>query len=302
MGVPCMPVRTKCVVLGRELHGALGTQTPPGIPFTPSKMTLWLSASPTHYGMGDPPVPDVIICGEPAVNKGADTKYLRPHVVVVGVVPPTVLVGPIIDLGFIILVIAVGGTKPVWGPRSVQAGAKSIAVIAIPYSPFCPFNQMICSDPCDMPIGVALQMPSSVFVGMTLGDYALCILSIAADMVLSFLLNVLFGGLDFVGDFLGKMSKGLMSKLIKLFGKAFFKVLSKGVDWATERIVRLLIKKLGDKFSASAIRRLTEALIKPFTEAAKKYVGGQAGALSPDGPFGFGSGERTNPLSPKLPS
>ncbi len=202
MGVPCMPVRTKCIVLGQELHDALGTllmPPAPPVPFTPSAITLWLSASPTYYGVGDAPVASVVICGEPAVNKGADTTFLRPHVVVVGMVPPNVQVGPIIDLGFFVLVIAVGGTKPAWGPRSVQAGSKSIAVMAIPYSPICPFNQMICNDPCDLPIGLGLQMPSSVFVGMTLGDYALCLVNIVADMLLTFILNMLFGGMKFFG-------------------------------------------------------------------------------------------------------
>jgi hypothetical protein len=286
MGVPCMPVRTKCVVLGRELHGALGTQTPPGIPFIPSTMSLWLSASTTHYGCGDLPVPDVIICGEPAVNKGADTKYARPHVVVIGMVPPTVLVGPIVDLGFIILVIAVGCTKPVWGPRSVQAGAKSVAVIAIPYSPFCPLNQLICSDPCDMPIGVGLQMPSSVLVGMTLGDYATCIVSIAADMLLSFLLNQLVGGMKSLGNFLGKK---LFQQLGKSLGPKLFAALTKA------------LAKLTETFSKGLAKRLGKVVAQAAEEAVKKFLGDLAGKLSPDELLGFGDGKRTNPLSPKLP-
>lgn len=286
MGVPCMPVRTKCVVLGRDLHGALGTQTPPGIPFTPSTMTLWISASTTHYGLGDPPVPDVIICGEPAVNKGADTKYARPHVVVIGMIPPTVLVGPIIDLGFFLLVIAVGCTKPIWGPRSVQAGAKSVAVIAIPYSPFCPFNQLICSDPCDMPIGISLQMPSSVLVGMTLGDYAMCIVSIAADMLLSFLLNQLFAGLKFLGNLLGKK---LFQQLGKILGPKVFAALGKA------------LAKLGATFSKGPANRLGKVVVQGIEETLKKIAGAYAGDLSPDGLLGFGNGKRTHPSSPKLP-
>ena len=294
MGVPCMPVRTKCLVLGRELHGALGTliaPPAPPVPFKSSTMSLWLSASTTHYGIGDPPVPDVIICGEPAVSKGADSKYLRPHVVVVGVIPPNVQVGPIVDLGFIILVIAVGCTKPIWGPRSVQASAKSVAVIAIPYSPFCPFNQLICSDPCDMPIGVSLQMPSSVFVGMSLGDYLACMVSIAADMLLSFILNLLFGGLEFLGTFIGKK---LFTQLEKTLGPKLLGVFGKGLGKYTEKITDFLVKKFG--------KQLGTVLGKTVEETAKKIAGAYAGALSPDGLLGFGGGTRTHPLSPKLPS
>ena len=92
MGVPCMPVRTKCVVIGTELHDALGTLVPPGTPFTPSAITLWTSASTTYYGIGDEPVASVMICGEPAVNKGADTTYARPHMAMLGVAPPNVVV------------------------------------------------------------------------------------------------------------------------------------------------------------------------------------------------------------------
>jgi hypothetical protein len=278
MGVPCMPVRTKCVVLGRELHDALGTLLPASVPFTPSKISLWLSASATYYGFGDKPVAKVMICGEPAVNKGADTTFCRPHVSVIGMVPPNVQVNPIADLGFFVLVILAGGTKTVWGPRSVQADSKSVAVIAIPYSPFCPFNQMICSDPCDMPIGVSLQMPSSVFAGMTLGDYALCVVNIAADMLLSFILNMIFGGMDFLGDFIGKK---LTAKLSKILGPKLLKVL----DFLAARFEKLtdwLINKLGAKIG----RRLG----KTIEEGLKKIGEWLIGNLSPGGLLGFGDG------------
>jgi len=288
-----MPVRTKCVVIGTEFHDALGTLVAPPappVPCTPSNITIWCSASTTYYGIGEKPVANVIICGEPAVNKGADTTYARPHVVMFGVAPPNVIVGPVVDWGFFILVIAAGGTKPVWGPRSVQAGAKSIAVFAIPYSPYCPFNQMICNDPFDIPLGVGLQMPSSVFVGMTLGDYALCIVNIVADMLLSFLLNMLFGGLDFLGDFIGKMSKGFTRKLIKIFGKKFFKILSKGMERITQWLVRVLTRKVSDAARRSVIKRVTEGIVKIGMEFVKKLAEGQLGKLSPGGPLGFGDG------------
>ncbi len=289
MGVPCMPVRTKCVVIGTDMHGALGTliaPPAPPVPFTPSEKTIWISASTTHYGVGDPPVPDVILCGERAVNKGADTKYLRPHVVVFGLVPPNVIVGPIVDWGFFLLVIAVGCTKPIWGPRSVQAGAKSIAVIAIPYSPYCPINQLICTDPCDLPIGVGLQMPSSVFVGMTLGDYAMCLVSIAADMLLSFLVNQLFAGLKLLGNFLGKK---LLQQLGKSLGPKLFMALSKA------------LAKLTETFSKGLANKLGKVVAQGIEETLKKITGAYAGDLSPDGLLGFGDGKRTHPLSPKLP-
>ena len=297
MGVPCMPVRTKCVVIGTELHDALGTLVAPlapPVPCTPSAITIWTSASTTYYGVGEKPVANVMICGEPAVNKGADTTNARPHVVMIGVAPPNVIVGPIVDFGFFILVIWAGGTKPVWGPRSVQAGAKSIAVFAIPYSPYCPFNQMICCDPCDIPLGVGLQMPSSVLVGMTLGDYALCIVNIVADMLLSLLLNVLFGGLSFLGDFFGKMSRGLSRKLIKIFGKRLFRIFSKGVERITQWLTRFAIKKFGKKLGTSLTKRLAEGIAKIPLELGKKQAEKRLGDLSPGGPLGFGNGRPDN--------
>jgi hypothetical protein len=298
MGVPCMPVRTKCVVIGTELHDALGTliaPPAPPVPCTPSKITLWTSASTTYYGIGEKPVAKVMICGEPAVNKGADTTYARPHVVMFGIAPPNVIVGPVVDWGFFILVIAMGGTKPVWGPRSVQADSKSIAVFAIPHSPYCPFNQMICNDPFDIPLGVGLQMPSSVFAGMTLGDYALCIVNIVADMLLSLLLNMIFGGLDFLGDFIGKklaasLGKLLNRKLLKIFGKKIFKFINKGLERLTEMLSRKLVKEFGTKSTKSVIKRATEGLAKIGVELAKKYAEKQLGNLSPGGPLGFGNG------------
>lgn len=306
MGVPCMPVRTKCVVIGTDLHDALGTliaPPAPPVPLTPSAITIWLSASTTYYGMaGDKPVASVVICGEPAVNKGADTTQWRPHVVVMGAVPPNVVVGPLVDFGFFALVIFAGGTKPVWGPRSVQAGAKSIAVIAIPHSPYCPFNQLICTDPCDLPLGVALQMPSSVLVGMTLGDYALCIVNILADMALSFVLNILFGGLDFLGDFVGKISARLFSKIFKylsrklgkVIGKIVFLLFNKGVEIFTEGLKLLtlfLFKKFGKKVGKDLVRRIVGGLAKIPVEIFKKLVGEKKfGEFSPGGPLGFGDG------------
>ncbi len=291
MGVPCMPVRTKCVVIGTELHDALGTLVPPGTPFTPSAITLWTSASTTYYGIGDEPVASVMICGEPAVNKGADTTYARPHMAMLGVAPPNVVVGPIVDWGLFVLVIAVGGTKPVWGPRSVQAGAKSIAVFAIPYSPYCPFNQLICCDPCDIPLGVGLQMPSSVLVGMTLSDYALCILNIVADMLLSFLLNMLFGGMEFLGEFIGK---NLAGRLNKILGPKLLKYLAKGLETIPDLLFKKLVKMygpvIGERIAKALVSFLVKPIVKPLMEAAKKIVEGWMGKLSPGGRLGFGDG------------
>ncbi len=281
MGVPCMPVRTMCLVIGRELHGALGiliAPPAPPIPFTPSKYALWVSAITTYYGMGDEPVANVIVCGEPAVQKGADSKYLRPHVVIIGVLPPNVVVGPVIDQGFFIFVIAVGASKPVWGPTTVKVGGKSIAVMGIPFSPINPLNQLICSDPCDLPIGLGMQMPSNVFAGMSLADYLLCVVSIAADMLVSFLINVIFGGIPFIGSFFGKR---VFNGLARTLGRKLSGLIGRGLAPIFGKIAEAVGKKLGP--------RAGEMVGKIFEEPLKKWVGSKAGDLSPDGLLGFGN-------------
>jgi hypothetical protein len=285
MGVPCMPVRTLCLVIGRELHGALGTliaPPAPPVPFTPSQMSLWVSAITTHYGMGDPPVANVIICGEPAVQKGADSKYLRPHVVIVGIVPPNVIVGPVIDMGFFVLVIAVGCSKPIWGPTTVKVAGKAIAVMAIPYIPINPYNQLICSDPCDLPVGFSAQMPSNVFAGMSLGDYLLCLISLAIDMVVSFILNLIFGGLDFLGTFVGKR---IVTAIEKALGPKIIGLIGKGLAPIFEHIGKAAAKKIGERFGAIAGKAVEEGL--------KKLAGAGAGIpITPDEWLGFGKDNR----------
>lgn len=286
MGVPCMPVRTLCLVTGRELHGALGTlilPPAPPVPFTPSDMSLWVSAITTYYGMGDPPVANVLICGEPAVQKGADSKYLRPHIVIVGIVPPNVIVGPIIDLGFFVLVIAVGCSKPIWGPTSVKVAGKSIAVMGIPFVPLNPFNQLVCSDPCDLPVGFGIQMPSNVFAGMSLGDYLLCVVSLAIDMLVSFVLNLIFGGFDFLGTFGGKR---LASAIEKALGPKLGPIIGKGLVGIIKLAEDVLEKFLGKRFGSIAG--------KAAEEAAKKLAGAKTGDfVTPDEWLGFGKDNRS---------
>jgi hypothetical protein len=81
------------------------------------------------------------------------------------------------------------------------------------------------------------------------------------------------------------IEKSLGPKLLKVFGK--------GLANVTEKITEFLIKKFG--------KELGTIFGKGVEETAKKIAGAYAGGLSPDGLLGFGSGTRTNPLSPKLP-
>ncbi|WP_437742459.1 hypothetical protein WMF39_44140 [Sorangium sp. So ce1504] len=289
MGVPCMPVRPSCFVQSIDLHGALGTliaPPAPPVPFTPSDITMWFAFSNTHYGTGDRPVASVLICGEPAINKGADTKENRPHLVIIGAVPPNVVVGPIVDLGFFVLVIMVGATKPVWGPTTVKAGGKSVAVIAVPYSPFCPFNQLVCTDPFDMPLGISMQAPTSVFAGMSLADYLLCMASIAVDMLLSFLLNLLFGGLKGTGKFFGKrVFKAIMRRIAPKLRGLLGKGLAPVFDWIVEKVSEKVGKVLGEQ----AGEAIGKWLGKTAEEKAKKATSDKLGGLSPDDLLGFGN-------------
>jgi hypothetical protein len=256
-----------------------------GVP-TPSIIALWIAISTTHYGVGDRPVGSVIICGEEAVNRGADTKYMRPHAAIMGLDPrnQTVMVGPIFDCGFYILVFAVGATKPVWGPTAVKAGGKSIAAIAVPFSPIGPNNQLVCSDPCDLPNGLAVQMPSSVFVGMSLADYFLCTISIAVDMLISFVLNLLFGGVEFVQTFFGeKLAKAAARRLGPKLGQGLAGFAKKIGEWVAGKVPKILGKELGDY-----VKEITSKILE---EAGKKGAGWLVGLIpGPDERLGFGEG------------
>jgi hypothetical protein len=201
------------------------------------------------------------------------------------VVPPEVTVGPIVDLGFFVLVIMVGATKPVWGPTTVKAGGKSVAVIAIPYSPFCPFNQLICTDPFDMPFGISMQAPTSVFAGMSLADYLLCTVSIAVDMLLSFLLNLLFGGLDGMGKFFGK---GIFQAIVRRAAPKLQDLLGKGLAPRFEWIVEKVSEKVGKVVGEKAGKAIGMWLGKAAEEKAKKKLSDYLGGLSPDDWLGFG--------------
>lgn len=284
MGVPCMPVRTLCLVIGREFHGALGVPVPPVPPVAPSKLTLYISAITSYYGVGDAPVANVIVCGEPAIQKGSDSKYFRPHVTVVSVVPPNIAFpGVIVDLGFIAFVFIFGASKTIWGPTSVKVSGKAIAVIGIPFVPFNPFNQLVCSDPCDLPLGSGVQMPSNVFAGMGIGDYLLCVVSMAIDMLVSFLLNCLFGGLDFLGTFLGK---NLLTQIEKRLGPKLLGLLGKGLGKLWAPVVKAVEKRFGE--------HAAEIIGKVFEEPLKKAASAGAGIpITPDEWLGFGKDNRS---------
>lgn len=284
MGVPCMPVRTLCLVIGRELHGALGVPVPPVSPVAPSKLTLWISAITSYYGVGDPPVANVIVCGEPAIQKGSDSQFARPHVTVLSIVPPNIVFpAVVIDLGFFVFVIGFGCSKTIWGPTSVKVAGKAIAVMGIPFVPINPFNQLVCSDPCDLPVGFGAQMPSNVFAGMGLGDYLRCLVSLAVDMIVSLVLNLIFGGLDFLGTFLGK---NVMAKIEKFLGPKLVGLLGKGLGKLWEGAVDAVTKKLGP--------RAGEIVGKIFEEPLKKLAGAGAGVpITPDEWLGFGKDNRS---------
>ncbi len=274
MGAPCMALRTNCVVAGKELHGALGILTPPGVPYTPSKETVWISLCSTYYGAGDDPVWTVVICGEPAVKKGADSKYRRMHHSVVGVLPPNVIVTPISDMGLIVLNVAFGNSHPIWGSSSVLAARDPVAVIGVPYSPAAPCNQMICSDPCDVPLGDGLQMPSTVFIGMSGSDYARCAAEAAVDMAKSFVLNAIAGYKNFFAGLGGLFSK----QIEKAMGKAVEKEIAKKLEEEAEKEAEKVLtnKLLHEAAKQGAEKTLGKKAVRGLTKEAQKAAAKKA--------------------------
>lgn len=261
MGAPCMPVRPTCIVLGVESHCGIGL-TPVGVP-APAAITFWISVGTTYEtSAGDPPVPNVIICGEKAVQKGADTKFFRSHFSTYNVLPPppAVTVPPVMDLGLVVLNILVGCTKPIWGPTGVWAGNKSLAVMRAPNDANSAFNQLICSDPCDLPLGFGGQSPSTVFAGMDPSDYGKCLISLAIDMAWSFAINWMAGEGSPTAPF------------VKLATKQTAKEVAKDV-----------VKYGWEKFARSAAGEAAKKIFGPWADVDPDK---QLGFKPPDGPKG----------------
>lgn len=236
MPVPCQLVKPLCMVIGLEFHDGLGII--PSVPPVPgiTKTTPWISIGWTvGVFLGDTPSPDVFGHTFGLIKRGSDTKYIRPHICL-GSPPLPAAVTPIADLGLVFIHIALGATKEIWGCFSVKANitakGEPVGVIWIPYSPVAPYNQLVCNDiPCDWPCVIVLQMPNTVFAGMTLGDYVGSLVTMLLEMALSFAKNAFFGW-----NPVSKLIEGLAGKIL---GKFATTVSEKALSKAIEKLIEI---------------------------------------------------------------
>ncbi len=242
MPLSCQLVKPLCFVTGVETHTGLGlTPTPPPVP-CPNPATVWASFGTTCLTpLGDWMSPDVFgdDCG--LVKRGSDTKYFRPHISLFSSPLPSV-VPPISDLGLIAMHIAFGSSKTFFGPFSVQAniGSKTdnpAVIMVVPTMFLGPANHHLCSVPVRMPSVLSIQVPNSVFAGMTWGD------------VLGSL--ALYAASTAIGWVIGKIiALGPVKRALDRLSEAVSKWLSPAIIRAAlERIVRVIITKTTDIMS-----------------------------------------------------
>ena len=187
MPIACQIVKPLCIVTGLEQHTGVGL-TPIGVP-APNPATMWASLGPTCITpAGDWYSSDVSgdDCG--FVKRGSESAHLRPHVCLSGPPLPSV-VPPVTDLGLIALHIAFGSSKTTFGPFSVKAHitAKDEApavMMLVPTLFAGPANHMVCCSPLDVPSPMAVQVPNSVFAGMSMGDVLGCVVLVGVDLAI----------------------------------------------------------------------------------------------------------------------
>jgi hypothetical protein len=242
MPVPCQLVKPLCVVVGFERHTGLGVMEAP--PFIgPNENCFWASLATTEWLLGDSSSDMVFHDGCGLIKRGSDVQFLRPHVAIGSLTPPMVTAPT--DLGLIILWNALGNSKTVFGPFSVEArmdageADQNPAVIALP--PWLPAglaNHTVCSEPISFPAACG-QNPNSVYAGMTLLDYVGCLLLWAFEEAVSYAL----------GEALGPM----LDKAGKRVGNEAADLVHPWVADLVRPLVEEVVKQLGELLAGKAL-------------------------------------------------
>jgi hypothetical protein len=288
-----------CLVIGTEKHICLGL-TPMGVP-APNPNEICISLGPIDMPLGDSPSPTVSAHTARLIKRGHDSKFLRPHFST-GLPPLPSAVPPPLDLGLIAVVIAFGQAKTVWGPYSITAdfgGGASPAVIFLAPGMFLgAANFSMCSEPMPkmnikgvqiLPNVFNVQVPSTVFAGMTIADIIGNIVAAIVDAVLSKLLEVIFKnvpGLKQVKKLVEKVVEKVLGVALKpltrvlaakVSGKAIQKVeerlqqqvgmeASGRIEKKVEEMVDHQIEKGVEGLAAKTVDKEIENLATPLTE------------------------------------
>lgn len=329
MPLACQLMKPLCLVIGTEKHICLGL-TPMGVP-APNPNEICISIGPINMPLGDSPSPNVSAHTARLIKRGHDSKFLRPHLST-GLPPLPSAVPPPLDLGLIAIVIAFGQAKTVWGPYSVKAnfgeGANPAVIFLAPGMFLGAANFSMCSEPVPkmnikgvqiVPNVFNIQVPSTVFAGMTIADIIGNIVAAVVDAVFSKLLEVIFKyapGLKQLKKLVEKVAEKVIGTALKplthvlaakVSEKAIEKVeerlqqqvgmqASERIENKVEEMVDHQIEKGVEGLAAKAVDKEIETLATPLTEkgvdvAADSAKEGAEKVFGEEGAEGEGKGE-----------
>jgi hypothetical protein len=160
-------------MIGCDIHLELTATWPPvPAPNTPHLVAQRLAG----FGGATMTDDDVLANNWNIIQRDSDIQYGIPHIPIPPY-PPCALA---------LLWTGLSGSKSYFGPRSVVSSKGPIAAALLVYvNP-----QLNCDDPLPLPTGIAITW-STVVCGMTWGDIIGGFLSMAFDMLISWLLNKL---------------------------------------------------------------------------------------------------------------
>ena len=268
MTVKCQLLRPHCLVLGLELHSALGMLGP--VPML-SEHSGWLSAGMLGGGIGgDEPASKVKGSGTGVIRKSHASGQPREHFLPIPGAPPVLFPLILMDLGLYRLHANSGEAKAAWSAGTVKAGfggeTHSLAVLQM-CPPLCVggADHVVCSDPISSPITIAAQIPNSVFAGFTNEDLVAGVVTFAVDALIDHVVNALCSA---------------------VVGRAARRLANAVVNGAAERLLR----RSEAAVVRSLVRTLEAASAKPFLEEMQgqaaaflaemvKSLGGAAGGL-----------------------
>ncbi|MGA9574593.1 MAG: hypothetical protein WBS20_11675 [Lysobacterales bacterium] len=172
------------------------------------------------------------------IQQGNDSGFVVPHI---AIPPPSVLVP---------VVIAFGGSKPMFAASTVKMQGKPVSAGMIPYN-FVSINQA-CNDPCNYPSDMVI-CPNSVLVGLTLGDFLGGLISIAVDCAISAIANKIGGA----------VAEGIMSKIAARLAAPFLRAF-------TNQMTEAFGREMAETMTREAAQNIME---RPLALAIQETIG-----------------------------
>jgi len=191
------------------------------------------------------------------IQQGNDSGFVVPHI---AIPPPSVLVP---------VVIAFGGSKPMFAASTVKMQGTPVAAGVIPFN-FVSINQA-CNDPCNYPCDMVIS-PNTVLVGLTLGDMIGGLLSVVMDCGISAIANKIGG---FVGEqIMGKIATRLAAPFLREFTSEMTEAFGRE---AAEQMTREAAENIMERPLAKAIQetlgKITENLFGKALDTGLGFAG-----------------------------